>query len=91
MQDFRFMTNAEQTQHIGISTVHSLESNEIPPLRAANLLDRFDDPFRMARALVAAVAVEVAAAGAAAEVAAILAATLGPDGRLQIPAAAVPL
>ena len=38
-----------------------------------------------ARLLVATVAAEVALAGAAAEAAAILAATLGPDGRLRLP------
>jgi hypothetical protein len=43
-----------------------------------------EHPLQRARALVAAVAAEVAAAGRAAEAAAIMAATLGPDGRLML-------
>jgi hypothetical protein len=43
------------------------------------------DTLGRARALVAAVAAEVAVAGGAAEAAAIMAATLGPDGRLRLP------
>jgi hypothetical protein len=44
-----------------------------------------DTAIRRAQALVAVVAAEVAAAGGAAEAAAIMAATLGPDGRLRLP------
>jgi hypothetical protein len=43
------------------------------------------DALGRAQALVAAVAAEVAVAGGAAEAAAIMAATLGPDGRLRLP------
>jgi hypothetical protein len=44
-----------------------------------------DTAIRRAQALVAAVAAEVAAAGGPAKAAAIMAATLGPDGRLRLP------
>jgi hypothetical protein len=47
--------------------------------------DRASSALSHACLLVQEVAVEVAAAGGAAEAAAIMAATLGPDGRLRLP------
>jgi hypothetical protein len=62
-----------------------------PPYAAENDADKSsgpaateEHPLQRARALVAAVAAEVAAAGGAAEAEAIMAATLGPDGRLML-------
>jgi hypothetical protein len=60
----------------------------ISPLTQAQATDSAGpskDIVLQARALVAAAAAEVAAAGGAAEAAAIMAATLGPDGRLRLP------
>ena len=51
---------------------------------------RKDDVLRRTRALVMEVAAEVAAGGGAAAAAAVLAATLGPDGRLRLPPLAAP-
>ena len=51
---------------------------------------RKDDILRRARALVMEGAAEVAAGGGAAAAAAVLAATLGPDGRLRLPPLAAP-
>ena len=89
-------TSAQPKISDGVVDAHHIVYNQLATIPAVNVAAsgsahpaaaaQTAEPLLLrARMLVAAVAAEVAAAGAAAEAAAILAATLGPDGRLQLP------